>query len=48
MRFVSNLRIKSGITKITGDNIFGLLTYQFYTLLLFDFVFNFKNKNNKI
>jgi len=38
---LGNLRVKSTITNIIGDNIFEGLTYYLYILLLLDFVFEF-------
>ena len=46
--FLSNLRVKSLITKIINNNIFEGMTYRFYILLLFDFVFDFQNKQNNV
>jgi len=44
--FLSNLRVKSPITK--KNNIFERMTYRHYILLLFDFVFDFQNKQTNV
>jgi len=48
MTFLSNLRVKSHITKNIENNIFEGITYQYYILLLFDFVIDFQNKQKNI
>jgi len=47
-KFLSNLRVKSPITKKMDNNIFEGMTYRFYILLLFDFVFDIKNIQNNV
>jgi len=42
--FLSNLGVKSPITKNIEHNIFEGVIYRFYILLLFDFVFGVENK----
>jgi len=42
--FLSYLGVKSLITNKIRNNILEGMTYQFYTLFLFDFVFKFQNK----
>jgi len=42
--WVPNLRVKSVIITIIEDNIFEGMTYRFYNLFHFDFVFDFQNK----
>jgi len=38
---LSKLRVKLRITKKIDNNIFERMTYRFYILLLFDFIFGF-------
>jgi len=45
--FSNNLRVKSAITKKIENNILEGMTYRFYILLLFDFAFDFQNKQKK-
>jgi len=44
---LSNLSVKSPIIKKIDNNIFEGMTYQYYISLLFDFVFDFQNKQKK-
>jgi len=46
--FLSNLRVKSSITKKIDYNIFEGVKYRFYILLLFGFVFYFQNTQNNV
>jgi len=45
---LSNLRVKSLITKKIENNIFDGMTYRLCILLLFDFVFDFQNKQKML
>jgi len=44
---LNNLRVKSPITKKVKNNNFEGMTYWFYILLLFDFIFNLQHKQKK-
>jgi len=46
--FLTKLRVKSHTTKKIENNILGGMTYRFYISLLFDFGFDFQNKQKNL
>jgi len=46
--FLSNLRVKSPITKKIENNVFEGITYRYHILVLFNFVFYFQNKQKNV